>query len=75
MCAWPWVALRLRPFASRDWNSVMAHKTLPDGFEAALAAAMLEIAPKGDWLGSAEYRKEMAQVLVRRVMGDVSSGG
>ncbi len=51
----------------------LEHKKLADWFEVELAAAIQELTPKGDWLGSAEYRKEMAQVLVRRVVKEVSS--
>lgn len=43
-------------------------KKLADRFESELDAAMQEISPRGDWLGSAEYRKEMAYVLVKRVV-------
>jgi CO/xanthine dehydrogenase FAD-binding subunit len=35
-----------------------------------LDAAMHDIQPPGDWLGSADYRKEMARVLVRRVVNN-----
>jgi CO/xanthine dehydrogenase FAD-binding subunit len=28
--------------------------------------------PKGDWLGSADYRKEMTRVLVKRAVMEVS---
>jgi CO/xanthine dehydrogenase FAD-binding subunit len=43
-------------------------KKLADWFESELDAAMQEINPQGDWLGSAEYRKAMARVLVQRVV-------
>lgn len=43
-------------------------KALATWFESELDAAMADIAPKGDWLGSAEYRKEMARVLVKRAV-------
>lgn len=43
-------------------------KKLADWFESELDAAMQEINPQGDWLGSAEYRKEMARVLVKRAV-------
>jgi CO/xanthine dehydrogenase FAD-binding subunit len=43
-------------------------KKLADWFEGELDAAMQEISPLGDWLGSAEYRKEMARVLVQRAV-------
>jgi probable selenate reductase FAD-binding subunit len=43
-------------------------KRLADWFEGELNAAIESLAPQGDWLGSAEYRREMARVLVRRVV-------
>jgi probable selenate reductase FAD-binding subunit len=46
-------------------------KKLADWFESELDAAMQEINPQGDWLGSAEYRKAMARVLVQRVVNEV----
>jgi len=49
----------------------LEHKKLADWFEVELTAAIQELTPKGDWLGSAEYRKEMAQVLVRRVVNEI----
>jgi carbon-monoxide dehydrogenase medium subunit len=45
-------------------------KKLSDSFESEFEAAMRTISPQGDWRGSAEYRKEMARVLVRRVLSN-----
>lgn len=43
-------------------------KRLNDWFVSELDAAMQAISPRGDWLGSADYRKEMARVLVERAV-------
>jgi CO/xanthine dehydrogenase FAD-binding subunit len=43
-------------------------KALADWLDRELDAQMALIEPVGDWLGSAEYRKEMARVLVRRAI-------
>jgi carbon-monoxide dehydrogenase medium subunit len=43
-------------------------KRLADWFEGELEAQMQTVNPQGDWLGSAEYRKAMARVLVRRAV-------
>jgi len=43
-------------------------KALADWLDRELDAQMALIEPAGDWLGSAEYRKEMARVLVRRAI-------
>lgn len=43
-------------------------KKLADWFASELDAAMQDISPTGDWLGSADYRKNMARVLVKRVV-------
>jgi CO/xanthine dehydrogenase FAD-binding subunit len=45
-------------------------KKLDEWLESELNAAMDTVHPQGDWLGSAEYRKEMARVLVKRVVAD-----
>ena len=49
-------------------------KKLADWFARELDAALQDISPKGDWLGSADYRKEMARVLVKRVVDQASTG-
>ncbi len=43
-------------------------KRLADWFESELEAQMQMITPQSDWLGSAEYRREMARLLVRRAV-------
>jgi len=43
-------------------------KPLADWLDSELDAQMALIDPPSDWLGSAEYRKEMARVLVRRAI-------
>lgn len=43
-------------------------KKLNEWLESELNAAMETVHPQGDWLGSAEYRKEMACVLVKRAV-------
>jgi probable selenate reductase FAD-binding subunit len=45
-------------------------KPLADWLDGELDAALAPIAPQADWLGSAEYRKEMARVLVRRAVAN-----
>lgn len=50
-------------------------KKLSDFFEGEFEAAMQTINPQGDWLGSAEYRKEMVRVLVRRAVNKCSERG
>jgi carbon-monoxide dehydrogenase medium subunit len=45
-------------------------KRLDEWFENELNAALETVRPQGDWLGSAEYRKEMARVLVQRAVAD-----
>jgi probable selenate reductase FAD-binding subunit len=45
-------------------------KKLADFFDGELDAAMRDIHPEGDWLGSAEYRTEMARVLLKRVVAN-----
>lgn len=45
-------------------------KKLDDWLESELNAALETVHPQGDWLGSAEYRKEMARILVQRVIAD-----
>ena len=46
----------------------LENKVLNDWFERELETAMQAVQPKGNWLGSADYRKEMARVLVARVI-------
>ncbi len=41
-------------------------KRLADWLDGEMEAQMALLDPPGDWLGSAEYREEMARVLVRR---------
>lgn len=49
-------------------------KKLVDWYESEMDAQMQMIHPGGDWRASAEYRREMARVLVKRaVMGCVQS--
>jgi len=43
-------------------------KRLADWLDREMVAQMALLDPPGDWLGSAEYRKEMARVLVRRAI-------
>ena len=43
-------------------------KRLADWFESELEAQMQTVNPQGDWLGSAEYRRAMARLLVRRAV-------
>ncbi len=43
-------------------------KRLADWLDREMEAQMALLDPPGDWLGSAEYRKEMARVLVRRAI-------
>ena len=40
----------------------------PDGVESVASAVALEVAPRGDYLGSVEYRRAMAAVLARRAL-------
>lgn len=48
-------------------------KRLDAWFESELNAALEMIHPQGDWLGSAEYRKEMARVIVKRAIDRILS--
>lgn len=48
-------------------------KLLDEWFESELNAAMDTVNPAGDWMGSAEYRKEMARVLVKRAVTDCTA--
>jgi carbon-monoxide dehydrogenase medium subunit len=43
-------------------------KRLADWLDREMEAQMALLDPPGDWLGSAEYRKEMARVLIRRAI-------
>ena len=43
-------------------------KTLVETLDRELPPAIAALTPPGDWLGSAEYRREMAGVLVRRAV-------
>jgi len=43
-------------------------KPLADWLESELEAQMQTVNPQGDWLGSAEYRRAMARLLVRRAI-------
>jgi CO/xanthine dehydrogenase FAD-binding subunit len=43
-------------------------KKLAEWLDSELGAAMDEIEPQGNWLGSAGYRREMARVLVKRAV-------
>jgi CO/xanthine dehydrogenase FAD-binding subunit len=43
-------------------------KKLDEWLESEMNAAMDTVHPQGDWLASAEYRKEMARVLVKRAV-------
>lgn len=43
-------------------------KRLDEWFAGELNAAMELVQPQGDWLGSAEYRREMAHILVQRAV-------
>jgi len=43
-------------------------KRLADWLDGEMEAQMALLDPPGDWLGSTEYRKEMARVLVRRAI-------
>jgi carbon-monoxide dehydrogenase medium subunit len=43
-------------------------KRLADWLESELEAQMQTVNPQGDWLGSAEYRRAMARLLVRRAV-------
>ena len=48
----------------------MQHKMLADWLDSELNTAMRDVQPKGDWLGSADFRKDMARVLVKRVVNE-----
>jgi CO/xanthine dehydrogenase FAD-binding subunit len=48
-------------------------KRLSEHLERELAAAVAALRPPGDWLGSAEYRREMAGVLVNRALAAAAS--
>lgn len=45
-------------------------KKLDAWLESELNAAMETVHPQSDWLGSAEYRKEMARVLIQRAIAN-----
>lgn len=46
----------------------MAKKPIAEFLDAELTAALSPITPPNDYLGSSDYRREMARVLVRRAM-------
>ena len=51
----------------------LQHKALADWLDGELDAALRDVRPTGDWLGSAEYRKDMARVLVKRAVSGAAS--
>jgi aerobic carbon-monoxide dehydrogenase medium subunit len=55
------------PIRLNHLEFALEHKPLAEWLDKELDAALQDVQPKGDWQGSAEYRKDMARVLVRRV--------
>jgi probable selenate reductase FAD-binding subunit len=56
------------PVRLRDMEFALEKKAVAEYLDTALSSAVAALAPPGDWLGSAEYRREMARVLVRRAV-------
>jgi len=57
------------PVRANDAEQLLERKSLsPERMEAAAQAVAARLAPPGDFLGSAEYRREMAIVLARRAL-------
>ena len=58
---------------ANDAEQLLERKTLsPERVEAAAQAVVRRLAPPGDFLGSAEYRREMAVVLACRALQQAS---
>jgi CO/xanthine dehydrogenase FAD-binding subunit len=47
-------------------------RKVADVLESELNAALVSLQAKGDWLGSADYRKDMTRILVKRAVMEVS---
>lgn len=56
------------PIRLSSFEFAVEKKPLAERLDAELDTAFAPLTPRGDWLGSAEYRKEMARVLARRVI-------
>jgi carbon-monoxide dehydrogenase medium subunit len=57
------------PVRANDAEQLLERKSLSsERLETAAQAAANRLAPSGDFLGSAEYRREMAIVLARRAL-------
>jgi aerobic carbon-monoxide dehydrogenase medium subunit len=64
-----------RPIRAAGAEQALAGQGLAEGAAAAAEAAMAELDPKGDAHASAEYRREVTGVLVRRAVEQAASGG
>jgi carbon-monoxide dehydrogenase medium subunit len=64
-----------RPVRAAEAEQALAGQSLADGAAGAAEAAMGAIDPKGDAHASAEYRREVTGVLVRRAVEQAASGG
>lgn len=64
-----------RPIRVTGAEQALAGQRLADGAAGAAGAAMGELEPKGDAHASAEYRREVTGVLVRRAVEQAASGG
>ena len=65
-----------RPIRAAGAEQALSGRSLdPDTAAGAAEAAMGEIDPKGDAHASADYRREVAGVLVRRAVARAASGG
>jgi aerobic carbon-monoxide dehydrogenase medium subunit len=60
------------PIRLNTLEFALEKKRVAEHLDAALNDAVARLTPAGDWLGSAEYRAEMARVLVRRVIIDAA---
>ena len=64
-----------RPVRATGAEQALMGRGLADGAAAAAEAAMADLDPKGDAHASAEYRREVTGVLVRRAIEQAASGG
>ena len=64
-----------RPIRAAGAEQALTARSLAEGAAAAAEAAMAELDPKGDAHASAEYRREVTGVLVRRAVEQAASGG
>jgi len=70
---WPWAGWRSDPLRARDAEAFLQGRPpTPENIQEAASRAAAPLNPPGDFRGSSEYRRAMAEVLARRALSQAA---